>query len=125
MLSPDPGEAESKLCFCALSDFKTDPEILTRPTVTRFRAADRQTPPHGLGAAPENSLQHGCPQSMKASNVEESETRTMIIYTESKINRKNGHQVASESVTWGVWHSVAQHFQNAAQRSAKLLGNRF
>ncbi len=33
---------------------------------------------------------------------------------------ENGPQLALESVSRGVWHCVAQHFENAAQRSAKL-----
>ena len=37
----------------------------------------------------------------------------------------NCHQLALESVSQGVWHCIAQHFQNAAQRSAKSLGDRF
>ncbi len=35
---------------------------------------------------------------------------------------ENGSQMALESVSRGVWHCVAQHFENAAQRSAKLPG---
>ncbi len=35
---------------------------------------------------------------------------------------ENGPQLALESVSRGVWHCVAQHFENAAQRSAKLPG---
>ncbi len=35
---------------------------------------------------------------------------------------ENGPQLALESVSRGAWHCVAQHFQNAAQRSAKLPG---
>ena len=31
-------------------------------------------------------------------------------------------QLASESVSRGVWHCVAQHFENVAQRTAKLPG---
>ena len=31
-------------------------------------------------------------------------------------------QLALDSVSWGVWHCFAQHFENAAQRSAKVPG---
>ena len=37
-------------------------------------------------------------------------------------NSENGYQLALESVSRGVWHCVLQHFENAAQRSAKLPG---
>ncbi len=35
---------------------------------------------------------------------------------------ENGPQLALELVFRGVWHCVAQHLENAAQRSAKLPG---
>ncbi len=38
---------------------------------------------------------------------------------------ENGPQLALESVSRGVWHCVAQHFQNAARCSAKLPGRPF
>ena len=33
---------------------------------------------------------------------------------------ENSPQLALESDSWGLWHCVAQHFQNAVQRSAKV-----
>jgi hypothetical protein len=35
---------------------------------------------------------------------------------------ENGPQLALESVSREIWHCVAQHFQNAPQRSTKLPG---
>ena len=46
----------------------------------------------------------------------------MTIYTEAKIHRKMGSELAFESVSREVWHCVAQHFENAAQRGAALPG---
>ena len=50
------------------------------------------------------------------------QTHTLTIYTEAKINRKMDPQLALESASQETWHCVAQLFQNAAQRSAKLPG---
>jgi hypothetical protein len=40
----------------------------------------------------------------------------------SQDESKNGPQLALESITRGVRHCIAQHFENAAQRNAKLPG---
>jgi hypothetical protein len=46
----------------------------------------------------------------------------MTIYTEAKTNRKLAPNWRLESVSLGVWHCVALHYEDVARRSAKLPG---
>jgi hypothetical protein len=52
--------------------------------------------------------------------VKRVQTWTMPIYTKAKMNRKISPQLALDSVPQGVWHCIAQHFENAVPCSAKL-----
>ncbi len=63
-----------------------------------------------------------CTRCRGCHNMKRVQTHTMTIYTEATINQKIASQLALVPVSWGVWHCVALHFQNAAQRSARLPG---